>query len=156
MLNLWCSCCDGALCDVKTPSIPDLTTIKCNLLRSRLSLPPHVQHCCFHPQHFSKSHSPVTQVLTHTPQLPCDRLKFLLEYKEWDKRSYFRLLPCLLLATFLSVPSSVPVASERKTGGVSPTNYTKLQVENDETYKNEFTCRSCKTAAKCSNVVIGH
>jgi hypothetical protein len=94
-------------------------------------------------------------VTSHTPQLLCDHLKFLFEYKEWDKRSYFRLLPCLLLPTSLSVPASVSVASERKTTVVSPTNYTKLQVENDETYRNEFNCSSCKTAAKCSSVVIG-
>jgi len=183
MLNVWCSCCDGALCDVKTPSILASTTIIMPSMRSRLLLLPNVQHWCFHPQHgghlagatvcFSMYGSIISNgiimdllraplkatlpcnVTSHTPQLPCDHLKFLLEYKEWDKRSYFRLVPCLLLRTSLAVPKSVCVASERKSTSVPSTYYTKLQVENDETCKNGFICSSCKTAAKCSNIVIG-
>ncbi len=144
---------------------------------------PNVQHWCFHPQHgghlagatvcssiygsiisngiiMDLLRAPLKATLpcnvtSHTPQLLCDHLKFLFEYKEWDKRSYFRLVPCLLLRTSLAVPKSVCVASERKSTGVPSTYYTKLQVENDETCKNGFICSSCKTAAKFSNIVIG-
>jgi hypothetical protein len=122
MLNVWCSCCDGALCDVKTTSILDLTTIIIPSIEEQTFAPAKRPTLVFPSPAPLKSHSPGTQVLNHTPQLPCDRLKFLLEYKEWDKRSYFRLLPCLSLPTSLSLPAPVSVASERKTG-VSPTNY---------------------------------
>jgi hypothetical protein len=103
MLNVWCSCCDGALCDVKTPSILlDLTTIIIPSIEEQTFAPAKRPTLVFPSTAPLKSHSPGTQVLNHTPQLRCDRLKFLLlEYKEWDKRSYFRvccfLLPCLFL-----------------------------------------------------------